>query len=420
MGAAVRIEVSPAEALFDEPVAIRILDAPPGAAVAITASTIDGLGVRWESTAGFVADSQGLVDVARQAPTGGDYRTADPMGLIWSMKRMASDGPPARFLASPLTPPVIAFSARAGDQAGAGARIARPMMLGGVNRTTLRERGLVGTLFSHADGPRPGVLVLGGSGGGLDENMAALLASRGWATLALAYFGYEGLPPEMNRIPLEYFETAMDWMRTQDAVGPGKIAVMGVSRGGELALQLASTFTELSPVVALVPSSVRWRGVGAGLDRTTFPAWTWKGEALPFLVSGEVDPTPPVALAPGFLAAMGDEAAVERASIPVERIDGPILMISGDDDRMWPSAAFAERVVERLRRRGFKHPHTHVSYKDAGHAAPRPPYFPAAVNPGFHPILKVDVTMGGTPEADAAANVASWRAILDFLQEHHA
>ena len=56
----------------------------------------------------------------------------------------------------------------------------------GIAREPVRDDGLVGTFFAPADGTaRPGVLVVGGSDGGLSEGMAALLASHGFAVLAL-------------------------------------------------------------------------------------------------------------------------------------------------------------------------------------------------------------------------------------------
>src|SRR5262249_57017321 len=80
----------------------------------------------------------------------------------------------------------------------------------GVVRTPVREKGLVGTFFRPAgSGRHPGIVVFGGSGGGLREDPAALLAARGYAALALAYFNYEGVPKELVEIPLEDFGAAL-------------------------------------------------------------------------------------------------------------------------------------------------------------------------------------------------------------------
>ena len=61
-------------------------------------------------------------------------------------------------------------------------------------------------LHTSGAGPYPGVLDLFGTAGGLFEYRAALLASRGIASFALAYFDYEDLPKTMDAIDLNYFE----------------------------------------------------------------------------------------------------------------------------------------------------------------------------------------------------------------------
>lgn len=54
-------------------------------------------------------------------------------------------------------------------------------------------------------GPFPGVIDMFGTAGGNIEFRAALLASRGYATLALAYMLYEDLPLKITEVNFEYF-----------------------------------------------------------------------------------------------------------------------------------------------------------------------------------------------------------------------
>ncbi len=57
---------------------------------------------------------------------------------------------------------------------------------------------------------------------------------------------------------------------------------------------------------------------------------------------------------PLFLDAVAnDPDAAAAADIPVERIAGPILAVTGDDDRMWPAAALIERARRRAEAHGF-------------------------------------------------------------------
>src|SRR6202012_5706417 len=111
---------------------------------------------------------------------------------------------------------------------------------------SIRERGLVGTFYlPSATGRFPGVLVLGGSGGGIPGQRAEALAREGFAALALGYFGCEGRPEKLVEIPLEYFFGALDWLRGRAEVS-ALPALVGSSRGGELALLIAAHYPELS------------------------------------------------------------------------------------------------------------------------------------------------------------------------------
>ena len=53
--------------------------------------------------------------------------------------------------------------------------------------------------------------LLGGAGG-LIEFKASLLASRGFAALALAYMGFEDLPEFPTVMDMDYFEEAANWL----------------------------------------------------------------------------------------------------------------------------------------------------------------------------------------------------------------
>lgn len=295
-----------------------------------------------------------------------------------------------------------------------------------MQRIPVREERLRGTFFvPPGKGPHPAILVLGGSGGGLQEGKAALLASRGFAALALAYFAYEDLPKSLESIPLDYFETAIRRLRTRGDVRSDRIAVMGTSRGGELSLLLGATFPEIGAVVANVPSGVMWGGVSAQEGAPEQPSWSYRGRPLPYLSESdltaeqkkkmaEIPMATPIAYTPWFLAMLENPAAVEKAFIPVERIRGPVLLISGKDDRMWPSTALSEMVMERLQKARHPYPDRHLAYEKAGHFIPIP-NLPATVTSVFHPIAKMDMALGGTAPEVAAAAADSWARTLEFL-----
>jgi len=257
----------------------------------------------------------------------------------------------------------------------------------------------------------------------IPEHQAALIASHGYVALALAYFGAAELPSELANIPVEYFENAIRWLRAQPPLRDGVLAVWGASRGGELALLLAAMIPEIKAVVAHVPSGVL-HGPFAPHEPPDAPAcWTYRGSPLPYLQENNTadDPTSvdyrtaPVAESPRYLLQLRDLKAVERATIPVERTQGPILLVSGRDDQIWPSSILAEIATRRLQQHHHPYPFRHLSYEGAGHAI-RIPYGPTTEIEFTHPN-GVHYTGGGTPRANAEAAADAWRRAFTFLEE---
>ena len=215
-----RISVTPDISLIDERVNIRLSNLSPGESVTIRAETQDGSLRRWVSNATFIADSHGCVDVSTQEPTSGTYSGIDALGLFWSMEPQETKRP-TFFVKSKPTPLTVKLTAEVDGAVIGSKSIQRAFAAPGVAEIPLREEGLVGTLFLPADpAPCPAVIVLNGSDGGMHENAAALLASRGYAALALGYFGLEDLPKELINIPLEYFEKAVHWLFLTTSTGP--------------------------------------------------------------------------------------------------------------------------------------------------------------------------------------------------------
>jgi dienelactone hydrolase len=223
---------------------------------------------------------------------------------------------------------------------------------------------------------------------------------------------------------LEYFERALTWLRGHAAVDGRRVALSGVSRGGELVLLLGATFPHLiDAVIAWVPSAVLWAGIGPGNSAIGSASWSVRGEPLPYMadrVTPEQDADilghEPVALTRRYLINLDDPAAVRAAAIPVERMACPLLLISGEEDAMWPSTLMSEMVVERLSEHNYRYPFKHLRYAGAGHGI-RAPHLPTTVNAGRHPIRGFLVARGGEPAEHAQAQREAWPAALDFLRE---
>ncbi len=399
----------------------------PQQAIEASATRTDLLHRRWRSWARFTADASGRVDLRTQAPGSGTYKGASPMGLFWSMELLPDQEPKEPWRSVMDGVPVHIEARAVNGNERAQIEVQRNFAAPDVTLENVREGGVVGSLFTPpGPGPHPAMIVLAGSSGGINAPLAALLASHGYAALALGYFRMDGLPSYLANIPLEYFETAIAWLRDRPNVRGDFLGVAGASRGGELSLLLGATFPEISAVVAYVPSGVIHGGHARSESGEWLKtaAWTHKGTTLAYLDQDNTSSDwqcvdwgqPPVALTPIFESCLKDRAAVRRSMIPVERINGPVLMISGTDDQMWPSTRMSELAVSRLKRKRHPFPYPHLRYEGAGHLIYQP-FGPTTVRNSVHPVDGTDFAFGGSAEADAEAAVDSWPKILEFLSE---
>jgi dienelactone hydrolase len=395
-------EIRPEAALLDEPIAVVVSGLAPGREV-----TVELRGWRsapqWASSATFHAGADGVVDLTRMSPVRGDYEGVDAMGLFWSAHRSGGGEAPERGVnASMPAPELWHLTARVEGAVVATASVTRRAVAPDVSITTVHDRGLVGVFYQPATpGRHPAVLVVSGSGGGVTpaSSFPGGLASRGYAVLALAYFGVDGLPPRLHDIPIEYFGTALEWLAAQPSVDPQHIGVLGISRCGELALLLGSMIRMIHAVVAYVPSDMVVGGCCTGRSESS---WTVGGRPLAW----------------SYPARQSDVLAAQRAAIPVEKINGAVLLISGRSDRVWPSSEMSDAVMARLERNHFPFPHRHLTYDEAGHGIGRPYFSTAEVNHAVHPLTGRVMALGGTPAGTAKAREDSWRQVLAFLDEN--
>lgn len=426
-GHVVHLEVLPRRATIDTPVRVLLRGLLPGQEVTLRATMTDHAGVPWASDATFAAGADGVVDPSIQAPLGGSYQGVDPMGLFWSMRPTGDTPEPALFAVLTEAPLTAVLAAEVMGEVAASAALERLIVADGLQGQDVRERGLIGRLYQPArGGPHPAVVVVGGSAAGLGwaAYVAPLLARHGHAVLALAYFGVDPLPRELIQVPLEYFDTAFDWLAARPGVRGDRLAVVGGSKGGELALLLGATFPRVRAVVAFVPSHVVHGGIGQAPGARE-SSWSLGGRPLPFVPRAPLDLSgqqgrsadAPLALRSSYVAALADAAAVERAAIPVERIRGGVLLVSGTEDGFWPSSEMAEQVIKRLAAHRHPYPFRHLAYAGAGHLAGGVPYLPRTVTVARHALRGLYLSFGGSPAATGASCADAWPRMVHFLDE---
>lgn len=299
---------------------------------------------------------------------------------------------------------VVLFLAAWSINATASAKEAPP-----VEQITVDQAGIAARLYLPSADEANGavVLMLGGSDGGYPSARAALdLARAGHPVLALAYFSgfsakIEGVPERLETIPLEYSYGALEWIRRRFGANR-PIAVMGESRGAELALLIGSRRADVDGIVAFSPSSLAWPAVG---DRTgKIPAWTEAGLPVPFVDIPVSDPSHQ------FRDGLNDERRARKAAIPVEQSKAAILLVSSRSDQIWPASQMADQISDRLVSAGFGPPVRNLQYDDASHLLMGP-------GPGVVSFTQgtFSVHFGGSEAGTLKAREAAWKETKIFL-----
>jgi len=387
------ITVSPAIALMDQPVRVSVAGLRADQPATVTATATDVVGVTWSSSAEFRASGDGTLSLD-QAPVGGSYSGASPMGLF---QFMAPDDPRPLGFGEPLSGTfVVRLEVKVDGRTVATATATRrsPQAVGvTTKKLTVAADGVYGVLYRPKDltTKKPALLVFGGTEGGLSypvQVKSALLAAHGYPTLALAYFDAPGLPKDLAGIPLEYFRKALTILREQPGVDTDHLLVTGASWGGEGSLLVAATYPDLvNGVIAEVPNSY----IDVAPHTRKKSSWTLNGRELPFAPASQF----------GAPAAEVDP----KTYIPVDRIRGPILLACGELDLEWPSCRNVEDITDRLKgRQGVRV----LRYRDAGHYIGAFPPYTSTTDEAL-------TRTGGTVAGIQAANLDLHTKVLALL-----
>lgn len=257
------------------------------------------------------------------------------------------------------------------------------------------------------------VVCYGGSEGGPNFEEAERLAKDGYETLAVFMFGMKNQPKTLARIPLEQFEDVLKYInKTIENKNP--ITVLGTSKGAEYALNLASKYEEISNLILIAPSAYTF----AGLDSNDYgSSWTYKNKELPFvdimkssysaLIKNILIPTlvkSPIQYKETYASAVKQDLENYTKLIPVENIKANILMIVGEDDKMWGSYEMAN-IIKKQNEKAIL-----ASYRNAGHVF-------AGEDVLNTPDMRIKT--GGNLESNEKASIESNKTIEDFLLQHH-
>ena len=283
----------------------------------------------------------------------------------------------------------------------------------------------VGTLCTPNDGKRHAAMILlgGSEGGNSMAKTAKVFADHGYVAASVAYFKMPGLPPALVDVPVETVKPAIDALRSRKDT-TGRIGVMGMSKGGELSLLVASTYPQISATVAIVPSPYAYMGLNQQ-DMPSGCSWTKGGKELPCIpadpsggsiIGQQAAMGKPITLTPLYEASRKADASVTAAAtFPLQNIRGPVLCLGGKDDQMWPSASQCDDALSYLKAHHHAYADRVINYPNAGHT-----FILATHGPSSAMITYTwqggGFNFGGTPQGDADAATQAWSQIWAFLK----
>ncbi|SCZ07630.1 Acetyl esterase/lipase [Alkaliphilus peptidifermentans DSM 18978] len=412
-----KIILSSTNQLIDQNVNLQITGLKPNQQVKIRAEMQDDVERTWHSYAIFTSDHEGRINLEKVAPDEGFYTNCDPNGLLWSMQLKESNVyfPPI-FLKMSTRSHKVSLYLLVEDEV----KDKREVQFNFTNSDTEEENienPIIGKLFKPKEKNNlPAVIIIGGSTGGLlwAEQMAALLSTKGYATLALNYFDIQNdnLPSELIEIKIEYFKKALNWLEGKSEIDKNNISIMGISKGAELSLLFGSYFSKhLASIIAYVPSSHVFEGISMD-EHQTKSSWTYNNYPIDF-VKYPVDTKFSKDMNPMDIRKIHDAALntstpkqLESARIPIEKIESPILMISGEKDTTWSSSTMCKDMMQTLEKNNNLYQSKHLYFNNMGHTF-------------FLPNLPPMIDHPSVTAQDAAnANKKAWNATLKFLVDH--
>lgn len=303
-----------------------------------------------------------------------------------------------------------------------GYAIADNILFNGIRPKLINEKGFQANYFAQENIKNKTTVILIG-GGQWGDYWAQQFAHKEIVGLSISYVGREGLPKLPEEIELEYFEGAINWLREQPEVDPNKIVVMGASRNAELALIIAATFPEsISGVIAYAPSAVSWSNTVLPYNSDELkPSWKYRGLDVPYIPMDKIKENDfnEKGMMEYWKKGLEKTDFVDKASIKVEKINGPILIFSGKEDKVWPSSLMADMIENRLGAFGFKHSFQNVKYELAGHSISSNPDDKSSYRIGR---IKIDgkdyeYEFGGNDEGVYKAKQDARIKLMEFLKK---
>ena len=406
-----------------DPVAIVVSGLPPESEVELRAQRVlknhfaPGAPTQtYASSARFLVDEHGRIDVSTSAAIAGSYEGVDANGLFWSMRPTSEE----TVMATPSTQLLAIMD----GQMIASTRF--DLIQEPSDYTVQEVSSLPGSYF--AANPNPGdhpvvILVAGVDTLRLNrETVMPQLVAQGYSVFYYATYditfgsaqpSVEGLPSRYVDIPVDQLQNVYDWLRHQPGVDDDRIGLYGYSRNAAYVLLAATRFDWVDAVAAIAPSDVVWEGWGDQVALGTTSSYSWQGEPLAYVPYSENWYREMFKFGRGERGRLRipmDEGRWENprkvaaARIPVEHFSGAVFVAGGELDDLWSAGHMAQNIAERRAEAGLAT--QLLVFPDAGHGL---------IGDGQSPIILQFEAEDARP-IQARAQSRTWQATLELFE----
>jgi len=236
-----------------------------------------------------------------------------------------------------------------------------------MERFTVKEHGFAGNFYPGPKGTDKIIIFVGGAmcTEKISINASRFIREAGYSMLLLGFYSWKDTPKSVCRIPVEYTERAVAYLK--DRFHVQTIIMTGASTGAGYSLLSASLIPDIHGVAAIVPYDYVMESTTI-FKRRGVSVYTWRGEDLPYTPYKIVDRgllrilrdmRQTEEYGPDRLIRYGyDECEKDRnpeSRIKTENINGDILMIACKADDCWPSDVAVPRIAKNLEEHGFAH-----------------------------------------------------------------
>lgn len=235
------------------------------------------------------------------------------------------------------------------------------------------QHGFTGIFYPAAAPSNNAVITM--LGDNVEDHLSVCFAkwfsSLGCNALSIGSIQRSGDTIGYHNFALEYLEKATQWLLNN---GNDKVGIAGGSTTGAICLAAASHIPDISLVLAYSPCDYIIQGYYEG-ERDGMEQWPAEGQAT-VSYHGKALPYQPYYMeAQEFWDTMQNASrehnemyfldvmrhsentapVPEDAYIKVEKIKGNIVLFAAQDDSLWESEKYCERMVTRLREADFPH-----------------------------------------------------------------